>query len=159
MPKVIVSTTPIISLLKIGKLEILKDLYGTIIIPNAVFREMEAGKRKLHYEDLKNFEWISIQKVTTSDIKHQLKKLDDGEAEVLILAKELNADLVILDEAKGREYARKLNLNLTGTIGVLLKAKDKGIISSISELLEIMNEKGTWLSGRLIDSIRKIANE
>lgn len=59
MPKVIVDTTPITSLLKIGKLEILRNLYGTIIIPNAVFIEVEAGRDKLYFTDLKNCDWIS----------------------------------------------------------------------------------------------------
>ena len=64
MPKIIVSnTTPIISLLKMGKLEILKDLYHEIIIPQEVYNEIEAGKNKEFYTDLSKLSWIKIEKI------------------------------------------------------------------------------------------------
>ena len=62
MLKVVSNTTPIIALLKIGKLSILKDLYGEISIPNEVFNEIEAGKNKDFYADLSKIEWIKIEK-------------------------------------------------------------------------------------------------
>jgi len=77
----------------------------------------------------------------------------------LILAKELNADLVILDEILGRRYAKVLDYKLTGTLGVLLKAKEKGIIKSLKVLLTELTEKGTWLNPKLIKEVLKIANK
>jgi len=78
---------------------------------------------------------------------------------VLILAKELNADLVIMDEIMGRRYSKQLGFNLTGTIGILLKSKEKGLIESIKDLLSELMKKGTWLSPKLISKAIKLAHE
>jgi hypothetical protein len=75
------------------------------------------------------------------------------------MAKEQNVDLVIMDEIMGRRYAKQLGLNLTGTIGILLKSKDKGLIESIKDLLTELTKKGTWLSPKLISKAIKLSNE
>ena len=158
MRKVISNTTPIISLLKINKLQLLKDLYGKITIPYAVFEEIEFGRNKLFYQDLSLINWIEIKKVSNVSKKY-IFDLDAGEAEVLILAKEENADLVILDEIAGRRYAKQLELKLTGTIGVLLKAKEKGFVNSVAELFDELTKKGSWFHPKLISKALKLANE
>ena len=159
MRKVISNTTPILSLLKIDKLNILKELYGQVIIPNAVYQEIEEGKHKKFYKDLKQIDWLVIKNIKDQNSREYFVDLDDGEAEVLILAKELNADLVILDEILGRRYAKILDFNLTGTLGILLKAKEKGIVKSLTELLTELTEKGTWLNPKLIKEVLKISKE
>ncbi len=159
MRKIISNTTPILSLLKIDKLDLLKELYGKVIVPLAVYQEIEKGKEKPYYKDLTSLDWIEIQNIKNLNTIEYLIDLDDGEAEVLILAKETNADLVILDEIMGRRYAKQLELNLTGTIGVLLKAKEKGLILSIKNLMTELENKGTWLNPKLISKVLKIANE
>ncbi len=159
MPKVITNTTPILSLLKIDKLNILKEIYGEIIVPNAVYQEIEKGKYKSYYQDLKSIDWIKIKHIKNTDSLSFFVDLDKGEAEVLILAKEQKADLVILDEIMGRRYAKRLGLKLTGTLGILLKAKEKGIINSLRELLTELTEKGTWLNPKLIKKVISLANE
>ena len=98
MRKVISNTTPILSLLKINKLNILKELYGEIIVPNAVFLEIEEGKNKPYYTDLKSISWINILNIQDSKSLDKFEDLDAGEAEVIILANEINADLIIIDE-------------------------------------------------------------
>ncbi|MEQ6118192.1 DUF3368 domain-containing protein [Reichenbachiella sp. MALMAid0571] len=132
MLKVISNTIPILSLLKIDKLWILKELYQQIIIPEAV---------------------------SNKDFGTLFFDLGAGESEVLILAKEKQADLVILDEIMGRRYAKQLDLKLTGTVGVLLKAKQLNIISSIKEMLMELSVKGTWLSPKLISKSIELAGE
>ncbi len=159
MLKVVSNTTPILSLLKINKLNLLKGLYGKISVPGAVFQEIENGKDKPYYQNLSALDWIEIKKIKNIDSKMYLLDLDDGEAEALILAKEQNADLIIMDEILGRKYAKKFQLNLTGTLGVLLKAKERGFIKSISDLLEELTKKGTWLNPKLILKVKQIANE
>ncbi|MCD4793282.1 MAG: DUF3368 domain-containing protein [Bacteroidales bacterium] len=159
MRKIISNTTPILSLLKINKLHLLRELYGKIIIPNAVFQEIEEGKDKLFYKNLALLDWIIIENIKNNKPKEYIFDLDAGEADVLILAKEHNADLVILDEISGRRYAKQLNLNLTGTIGILLKAKEKGLIKSVKELLTELTEKGTWFHPKLILKTLELANE
>ncbi len=159
MRKVISNTTPILSLLKIGKLHILKDLYGEIMIPFAVYEEIEKGKEKPYYQDLRQVEWIKIKLIQNTASKRHLLDLDKGEAEVIILSEEENADLVIIDELLGRRYAKQRSLNLTGTIGLLLKAKSKGIIPSVKELLFELSKKGSWFHPKLISKTLELAKE
>jgi len=159
MRKVITNTTPIISLLKINKLNLLKDLYGKILIPKAVYEEIEKGNRKEYYQNISKLGWIEIQSIANKDSVLYFFDLDAGEAEVLILAHELNADLVIIDELAGRRYAKKLNLCLTGTIGILLKAKERNLILSVKDLLVELMEKGTWFHPTLVAKILTLANE
>lgn len=159
MRRVVSNTTPIISLLKIGKLNLLKELYCRIIIPYAVYKELERGKNKAYYLNLAALDWIDIRKIERPELKTDIHLLDDGEAEVIVLAKELNADLVIMDEIIGRKYAKDFNLNITGTLGILLKAKEKGLISSVGTLLDNLTEKDTWIHPKLILKVKKLAGE
>ncbi len=159
MRKIISNTTPIISLLKVDKLNLLKELYAKIIVPKAVYLEIEDGKEKPYYHDLTQIDWIEIIEIGNPVSRDYFLDLDEGEAEVLILAKELNADLVIMDEIIGRRYSKQLGFNLTGTIGILLKAKEKGLIESMKDLLTELTKKGTWLSQKLIKKTIELANE
>lgn len=159
MRKVVSNTTPLLSLLKIDKLDLLRELYGEVIIPTAVYDEIEAGKEGPYYTDLASIQWIKIQALKYPSALPYLMDLDRGEAEVLILAREIGADLVILDENLGRRYASLLDLKLTGTIGILLKAKELGLISSVKELLRELQGKGVWLSRSLVDYVTGLAGE
>jgi predicted nucleic acid-binding protein len=159
MPKIVSNTTPIISLLKIGKLEILKDLYGTISIPQEVFNEIEAGKNKEFYADLSKIEWIKIEKIQNTKSLSYFLDLDKGEAEAIILATEIEADLIIVDETLGRFHAKHAGLKITGTAGILIKAKNSGYISKLKPLLVELRSKGIWLSDNFIQEILKLANE
>ncbi len=106
MRKVISNTTPILSLLKIRQFHLLELMYGTVIIPTAVWEEIEAGKEKNYYTDLTGLAWVDIQAVQNPSAVEYLTDLDRGEAEVIVLAREIGADLVIIDETLGRQYAQ-----------------------------------------------------
>ncbi|MCL2722295.1 MAG: hypothetical protein FWD47_13280 [Treponema sp.] len=109
MRKIVSNTTPILNLLKIGKLDLLHKLYNKIYIPQAVYREIETGKDREYYIDLKNFNWIEIVQIQSVNARLYLFDLDDGEAETIILAQELKADAAIIDEQLGRRYAALVN--------------------------------------------------
>lgn len=159
MRKVVSNTTPIISLLKIGKLEILKDLYQELFIPYEVYLEIEAGKHKEYYTDLSKVEWIRIVKIQNEKSLLFFLDLDKGEAEAIVLAQETNADLIILDETLGRFHAKHIGLIVTGTIGILLKAKENCIIDKIKPILNELSQKGIWLSEQLIKQTLTKASE
>jgi predicted nucleic acid-binding protein len=159
MPKVVSNTTPLISFLKIGKLEILRDLYGEILVPQAVFNEIEAGKTKEFYTDISQTGWIRIEKIKDRRALTYFLDLDSGEAEAIVLAVENNADLILLDETLGRFHAKHAGLKITGTIGILLKAKQKGYISELKPLLHELRRKNVWLSKNLMEEILQLANE
>lgn len=112
--------------MKIGKLDILREIYGKVIVPEAVFLEIEKGKNKPFYQDISQLDWLNIQKIKHSKVLNFLTDLDAGEAEVIVLATEIVADLVIIDVTLGRRFAKYSNLKVTGTIGVLIKARKLG---------------------------------
>jgi predicted nucleic acid-binding protein len=159
MLKVVSNTTPIISLLKIGKLKIFKDLYGEIFIPQEVFNEIETGKNKEFYTDLSKIDWIKIEKINNEKSLSYFLDLDKGEAEAIVLATEKEADLIILDESLGRFHAKHTGLKVTGTIGILLKAKQLGHINELKPLLFELRTKNVWLSDGFIENALKLANE
>lgn len=159
MHKIVSNTTPIISLLKLSRLDILKELYSEISIPVAVFQEIEAGKNKEYYQDLSKTNWINIHEIQDKQALKYFIDLDAGEAESIILATEIGADLVIIDEKLGRFHAKHAELRMTGTIGILIKAKNQGIISDLKPLLYKLTEKDVWISEKLIRDILKQVKE
>lgn len=159
MPKIVSNTTPIISLLKIGKLIILKKLYTKIIVPQEVYNEIENGKEKEYYADLSLLDWIEVIPIKDKKSIFYFLDLDKGEAETIILAIEIKADLVIIDEKLGRFHAKHADLKITGTLGILLKAKKQGIIKKIKPLLLELKEKGIWLNDNLFEKVLILAGE
>lgn len=108
MPKIVSNTTPIISLLKLNRLELLQKLYEQINIPTAVYEEIEAGKTKGYYKDLSKIAWINITDIQDKQAVKYFLDLDAGEAEAIVLATEIKADLILLDEKLGRFHAKHL---------------------------------------------------
>ncbi|MCU0445278.1 MAG: DUF3368 domain-containing protein [Microscillaceae bacterium] len=160
MLKVISNTTPIITFLGWKRLDILQKLYQQIIIPTGVLEEIETGKAKDFYTDLKQLDWIVIQQVKNTQALNILEtELDKGEAEVIILAQEIKADLVILDERLARNYASIKNISYTGSFGVLIKAKQQHIITEVKPFLEQAQNNGIRMNEAVINLILQKANE
>ncbi len=152
------NSTPIISLSSVGKIEILKELFGEIVVSQAVYDEIKA-KKSFGYEEIDS-DFIGIQPVRGEIyIDLLLNQLDLGEAETIILAKEINADFVIIDENIGYRIAKNSNLNAIRTLSILLKAKERGVISEIRPLLDEMIEKGRWYSKKVYEEFLRKAKE
>ncbi len=143
MRKVVVNSTPLIILCGIGRLDILRMVYQEISIPTAVFREVTAKDDSACAQLKTSGEWIHVEEIKDHSEKKMYKaKLHDGEVEVMILAQEQKADLVILDDNAAKKTAKYLGLPVTGTLGVLIKAKRMGIIESVKSLItELENRK------------------
>ena len=128
-------------------------------IPQEVFNEIEAGKHKKYYLNLLTFDWIKIEQIQDRKSISYFLDLDKGEAEAIVLATESEADLILLDESLGRFHAKHAGLRVTGTIGILVKAKKQGLISELKPLILELKDKGVWLSESLIERILELANE
>ena len=155
----IISDTSPTNLLQIGRLEILKQLYGEIIVPQKVYEELCNYENQKDVIDEKS--WIIVRTVTDIEqVNSLLGYLDIGEAEAIILAKEMNADLLIVDEKKGRKTAEEYGLNIIGVLGVLAEGKRKGYIAELKPILDkLRNEVGFRISERLYRGILKAVNE
>lgn len=160
MRKVIVNSTPIIALAKAGKLDVLKAMYGQVIIPEAVFNEVTAKDDSAKAMLLKNNDWIKVKSIKNTAEKIMFRaRLHDGEVEVMILARELGADLVVIDDYAARKTAEYIGLTLTGTIGTLIKAKQNGYIDEVMPIVQIMEQNGIYYSGQLKAQIRRVTGE
>ena len=161
MRKVVVNTTPLIALSHVGRLDILKELYGEIIIPEAVYRELSAKEDSICKNMVnKSLDWIRIDSIKNQMAKAMYKtQLHDGEVEVMILSKEIEADVVIIDDANAKKHAKYLQLPVTGTLGVLIKAKKEGYVGELKPILYQMVEKGIYVSQELIELCLKQVGE
>ena len=143
--KVVSNTTPIISLASIGQLELLAKLFGKVVIAEAVYQELKAKPAYGHDEiDCSFIEVQPIQGVLYRQLL--LSQLDSGEAETIILAKEIQADYVLIDENLGYQFARTVGLVPIRTLSLLLSAKQKGHIPLVKPLMDDMMQKGRWYS-------------
>ena len=140
--KVVSNTSPIINLAWIGQLEILHELYGKIYIPKAVWHEIVVqGTGQPGAKEVSNANWVNTCAVDNKLLVLALhQELDAGEAEAIALAIEQKAGLLLMDERLGRETARYFGLNFTGVIGLLIEAKQKGLICSIKEYMDSLRK-------------------
>ena len=161
MRRVIVNSTPLIVLANINRLDLLKKLYGQIFIPQAVYDEVTAKSDSACLQIKESLDWINICKIRNVEEKKMYQaKLHSGEVEVMILAQETPiADLVIIDDNAAKKTAKYLGLTITGTLGVLLKAKQQGLINNISSCLDELIKLDFYISSDLIQTIKEIAKE
>jgi predicted nucleic acid-binding protein len=128
-------------------------------VPKAVFNKLEAGSSKGYYKNLSQIKWIRIVDIRSKQALKYFLDLDSGEAESIVLATELKADLLIIDEKLGRFHAKHAELKVTGTLGILLKAKSPGLIDALKPLLDDLTAKDVWISEKLKDKILGKAGE
>jgi predicted nucleic acid-binding protein len=161
MPDLLISnTSPLFYLHRLRHLNLLQKLYQQIIVPEAVVDELNAG-RDLG-EDVPNvedYDWIEVRPVRAPELVRLITDLGAGEAQVLTLAIEEPGSLVILDDRLAREVARMRNIRITGTAGVILKAKQEGHISAVAPLLNRLIELDFRLSDNVKARILKLAQE
>lgn len=158
---VVSDTTPVISLMKAGHLELLQKLFDIVYIPNAVKRELienetyseEAGMILdcgfLLVKEVENTKSVMILRNFTG--------LDAGESEAIILADEKQSDVLLMDEHKGRQVAKKMGITITGTVGILAQAFDEGLLTKDEILLciERLKENGIRISEKLYQKLKE----
>lgn len=159
---VVSNSTPLIGLAKIGKLQLLKELFGAIYIPQSVYDEVVTNaKGRPGAEEVGQASWILTRSVSDSKKVDYLRvDLDAGEAEALILAEELRADWILLDESKARLTADLIGLSyIIGTVGLLLLARRMGEISELKGFLDQLRSKRFFISSEVYQRVLKWAGE
>lgn len=156
---VISDTTPILSLLKAEHLGLLEKLYGNVLIPEAVYRVLTENPAYSDEAELikatKFFSVATVENIKSVNVLRSVTGLDAGESEALILFDEKNADLLLMDEHKGRCVAKQLNVKYIGTAGILMLAYDKNLIgqAEAKDCLEAMISNQIRLDKKLINTV------
>jgi len=158
---VISDASPLISLARIGLLRYLSNLFGKIYVPNAVYKEVTFdGKGRSGADEVTFADWIIVHEVTDqSKVTYLRGQLDIGEAEAIVLAQEIEADLILIDERKARAVAERLGLDAIGTLGILVILKNRGMITEVRPLLDQLRSFNFRLSDQLYNEILSQADE
>ncbi|MBK8562886.1 MAG: DUF3368 domain-containing protein [Saprospiraceae bacterium] len=146
----------------VGHLDILEKLFKSVIIPQKVLDELlELQNFGVDVGNFLNSPFLIVKKPNNQPLVQQfLVEIDEGEAQAIVLALELNADLILVDEMKGRAIAEQQGLTVTGLLGVLLSAKKLGYLTLIQPILErLKTDAGFYISDKLFLQIIKLANE
>ncbi len=158
---VVADATPLIALAKIKHLGILAELFGRVVIPQSVYDEVVTkALNRAGASEVAKAVFFDIRSATDqSKVTYLLTNLDAGEAEALVLAEELSADLVLLDEKKARRVAERIGLRYTGTVGLLLAAKNEGKIKKLRPLLDELLVNDFYLDEKFYGRVLRLAGE
>lgn len=160
MPDVVADTSVIQYFFQIGLLDLLFTLYPKISIPVAVANELAEGRK--HGVELPDDAALARFEVLSVDVPNILqivKSLGSGEGQVLSLALANPGCLVLLDDAVGRKHARSLGVRFTGTLGILLKAKQSGLLIELRSILDNLEGKGFRLDKKTRAATLKLSGE
>ena len=158
--RIAVNTSPWIALSICGQINLLQKFFREVYIPIAVKEEILAGgKLGIGVKELKTSPWIKIERVSDPHKVKLLYELEQGEAEVIVLAKERGINKVLIDEKIARLQAKVLGLEVLGTLGLLLRAKKEGLLPAIRPLIQKMRDEGIWIKEDLIKGILIEAGE
>ena len=142
---VVSDTSPITALLAIGKQDLLRSLFIEVLIPRAVHSELLRAHTALP-------DWLRVSEVhDMAHVERLLESLDRGESEAIVLAEESHADMLLIDERRGRQIATMEGLRVIGLVGVILLAKRRGLINAVAPVLrELADDAGMYLSDALV---------
>jgi predicted nucleic acid-binding protein len=141
---VVSDSSPLIGLASISQLELLHQLYGDVLVPEAVWQEVVVkGAGRPGALAVANADWIHRRSVANRELSRALQRdLGTGEAEAIALAVEVQADLLVMDDPLGRDMARHLDLKFVGVVGVLIEARHKGLIGEVRRYLDELRRGG-----------------
>jgi len=160
--KVVSNASPLINLARIGQLALLPRLFGRLLLPQAVWQEVvEDGRGQPGAEEIRRAVWIERAAVSNQPLIHSLRQdFDAGEAEAIVLAIEIQADWLLMDERLGRETAQYFGLRYVGLVGILSAAKQRGDLKALRPLLDRLRDvAGFRVSSALYQQVLRDAGE
>jgi predicted nucleic acid-binding protein len=157
---VVCNTSPLLYLYQVRQVELLGGLYGKVLIPPAVREELQAGRaRGVSVPELDRLPWLEIEPLRDSTLLPAVVDLGAGESEAIALALSHPGSLLVLDDALGRRIARLNRIQYTGTLGILVKAKQRGLLPSVSPVLNELQKTNMWLSRELVSWVLRESGE
>lgn len=157
---VVSNTSPLLYLHQVGHLDLLRKLYGRVSLPPAVEEELRMGaERGVAVPDVQGLKWIDVHPLRDTTLLPVVTDLGPGEAEAIALALSSPGSLLILDDKLGRRIARLNGVAITGTLGVLVKARREGLLSSIAPLIEALRRTTMHLTQELIEAALRESGE
>ena len=159
---VVSNASAIINLAAVGQLDLLRQLYDKIAIPQAVYHEIAVvGVGQPGATEVQTLEWIETRQVVNRTLVASLQiELDKGETEAIALAVELKAELLLLDERLGRAVASRLGLKFIGLLGVLIEARGKRLIPAVKPVLDnLITQAGFWVNDQLYAQVLQVVGE
>jgi predicted nucleic acid-binding protein len=155
---VVSNTTPLVALAWLERLDLLPALFGAIHIPDAVYNELHSIPEKIGSSELAAVDWLRVTTVENALAVQMLaNELDAGESEAIVLAHELRAGLLLMDERRGRRRAIEGGLTVTGTLGILIEARKRDLIGPLQPLLAHLRELPFRMTQTLyVDVLRQV---
>ncbi|MBK6647367.1 MAG: DUF3368 domain-containing protein [Anaerolineales bacterium] len=155
---VVSNTSPIMNLAVLGLLDLLRQQFREVIVPDAVIEELRLDTDFPGTENIRRAiseGWLHEEKVENQQVVLALRReLDNGEAEAIALALQLKANLILMDERDGRSLAKSMGLTPIGVLGILIRAKQDGKVGSVGEILNrLRSEAGFYISNDLMQNI------
>jgi len=159
MPEVFVNTTPLQYLHRLGRLEWLRNFYGRVVVPAAVATELDEGLRLgAKVPDVRTIPWVEVRDVPeAAEVFPNF--IHRGEAGVIALARLSGDALILMDDGLARPHARGLGLRITGTLGVILRAKREGLIPAVEPLLRQLQDEGFQVAPATLAEVMRLAEE
>jgi hypothetical protein len=148
---IVADSSVLIGLSSIGQLGIIESRFpGGVSVPPAVWREVvEQGAGRPGSKEISAADWITVEQIEDFGFVRYLEsELDDGEAEAIALARERNANVVLLDERDARETAKRLGLRVLGTVGLLMWGRREGMVQSLKSTLTDLQDEGNFRLSR-----------
>lgn len=152
---VVSDSGPLIHLSRVNRLDILQVFFKEIYIPEAVYQELTSIEEDLPgSSEIRTFDWIKNKSVDKDTAKQILMEyLDEGESEAILLAKDIDADLLLIDDFAGRRTATTHGIEVMGTLGILDKASEENMIQNLEKVVTELRKKGFWMDDELFEKI------
>lgn len=151
--RAVTNSSVLIALSTIGQLSLLQQRFPDgVLLPQAVWTEVvETGEGQPGAQDVALASWLTVCQVTNQTLISLLRiELDEGEAEAIALFSENPVDAILLDEKNARRVARQMGLPALGTVGILIWAKQNGLIVSLKEQLDALQNQGKFRLSQLL---------
>lgn len=151
---IIADSGPLISLAIIDRLNLLKQLYPRVVVPPAVWHEVTIkGKGMPGAEAVAHLSWLEMQKPKPEALTPLSIIVAPGEAEAIALAQAIEGSIVLLDDSQARRIAERFDVPRIGTLGILRRAKNKGMVEEIKPMIEQLQDNHIYMAENLIQAI------